>query len=92
MNPPPAEIARRLSYILYEAWVEARAYSADSQRIFDLADAMHNAPMLFVNFTEEWLGHFREALRGYCAKHRTSRDYIALLDNGVPQDSAWLWS
>lgn len=90
MKPPPEEIARRLIYILYEAWVEARAYASDSRRIFDLADAMHNAPALLTNFDEEWLGFFREDLLRYCQKHR-SRDYVAFLDQGVPDDSQWLW-
>jgi hypothetical protein len=91
MKPPPEEIARRLIYILYQAWVEARAYSADSQRIFDLADAMHNAPALLTNFDEDWLGYFREDLRRYGEKHLSARDYIAYLDQGVPDDSQWLW-
>jgi hypothetical protein len=90
MRAPPEEMVWRLSYILYSAWVEARAFPADPQRIFDLADAMHNAPLLFVNFGDEWLGYFREDLRRYCAKYRTSRDYVALLDQGVPEDSQWL--
>jgi hypothetical protein len=91
MKPPPEEMARRLIYILYRAWVEARAYSGDSQRIFDLSDAMHNAPALLTNFDEEGLDFFRDDLRRYCEKHSSATNYLACLDQGVPDDSQWLW-
>jgi hypothetical protein len=91
MKPPPEEIARRLIYILYEAWVEARSRPHDAERIFDLADAMHNAPALLTNFDEDWLRFLREDLRRYHEKYPDSRDYVAYLNNGVPDDSQWLW-
>jgi hypothetical protein len=65
MKRPSDEMIRRLSYILYQAWVEARSCPGDPQRIFDLADAMHNAPALFVNYDEGWLRALREDLCRY---------------------------
>jgi hypothetical protein len=91
MKPPPEEIARRLIYILYEAWTDVRSHPLDSQRLFELADAMHNAPALLTNFSERWLGYLREDLQGFYEKYPTSRNYIDFLDNGVPEDSQWLW-
>jgi hypothetical protein len=91
MKPPPEEIARRLIYMLYQAWVEARAYSGDAQRIFHLADAMHNAPALLTNFDPNWLGFLREDLRRYGEKYPSAKDYVVYLDQGVPDDSQWLW-
>jgi hypothetical protein len=91
MKPPPEETARRLIYILSLAWTEARSCPLDSERIFDLADAMHNVPALLTNFTEGWLRCLREDLCRYQEKHRASRNYVDYLDNGVPEDSQWLW-
>jgi hypothetical protein len=91
MKPPPEEMTRRLIYILYQGWVEARAYSGDSQRVFDLADAMHNVPALLTNFGQDWLDYFRSDLRRYKEKHSSAADYLTYLDQGVPDDSQWLW-
>jgi hypothetical protein len=91
MKPPPDEIVRRLSYILYLAWCEARNTSGDSQRIFDLADAFHNAPALFVNYSEGWLQALREDLRCYYEKHLSTHNYARYLDDPAPEDSQWLW-
>jgi hypothetical protein len=91
MKPPPQEMARRLIYILYEGWCEARAYPLDAQRIFDLADAMHNAPALLSNFTDGWLRCLREDLDRYHKKYPISPNYVGFLEPGVPDDSEWLW-
>lgn len=86
------EIKGRLSHhILYQAWVEARNCSEHPQRIFDLADAMHNAPALLLNYDEHWLRCFREDLVRYEAKHSPIRSYVAYLDDGIPDLRQWLW-
>ena len=91
MKPPPEEIARRIIYILYEGWCEARSYPLDPDRLFDLADAMHKAPALLSNFSESWLRCLREDLDRYRRKYPSSRNYVDYLDKGVPEDSQWLW-
>jgi hypothetical protein len=90
-KPPAPELAERLAYILYQAWCEARFYAHDAQRIFDLADAIHNLPALLVNCTEGWLTAQREDLVRYCAKYPSARDYVRYMDGEIPEHSQWLW-
>jgi len=90
-KPPSQEIIQRLAFLLYRAWTEARNVHEDTQRIFDLADVMHNVPALLVNCTEPWLEMQRQELRRYSANYPSTFDYVKYLDEGVPEPSDRLW-
>jgi hypothetical protein len=76
---------------MHHAWIEARNHSTDPQLVFDLSDAMEYVSLLLRNYCEPWISTARQILVDYRAKHPGSWDYLQFLDNGVPDDSNWLW-
>jgi hypothetical protein len=84
---PPDEFVWRLARILSMAWLEARCCAGDSQRSFDLADAMHNVPQLLVQCTANSLRLQREAFARYCAKYPSApENYLSLFEEGIPDE------
>jgi hypothetical protein len=90
-RPPSEEVVRRLCYIMHQAWLEVRNHPADAQRVFDLADAMEYVSLLLRNHCEPWVSAARQVLKDYRDRYPESRDYLQMLDNGVPADASWLW-
>lgn len=89
--PPSEEVARRLCYIMHHVWIEARNAAHDRERIFDLADAMEYVSLLLRNYCEPWVSTGRQILADYRAKHPGSSDYLQFLEDGIPDDTSWLW-
>jgi hypothetical protein len=52
---------------------------------------MEYAALLLRNYTEPHISIAREGLANYRAKHSGHYDYRDMFDNGVPDDSSWLW-
>ena len=90
-RPPSEEVVRRLCYILHRAWLESRNHADDPCLVFDLADAMEYVTLLLRNYCEPWVSTARQVLEDYRAKQPGSFDYLGILDNGVPDDTNWLW-
>jgi hypothetical protein len=87
MDTLPPELARRLLYILYLGWVEARARSTDARRVFDLADALHNIPCYLARPTDWGLDCIRQDLDRFRQQHGTN--YVQHLDR--TETGTWFW-
>jgi len=85
MTEPPPELRKRLLYILYRAWIEARELAGlnKADQLYDLADALHEIPGYMSRWRTEDLEAIRFNVKTYCEKHPNSAkrfQYMEFLD------------
>jgi hypothetical protein len=83
MNQLPADLARRLLYIMHRGFVQVRnlALAQGTEQVADLADAMEILPSFMNSWEDGHLEMIRYILRAYQEKYPGGGyDYLAELD------------
>jgi hypothetical protein len=82
----PANIERRLLFILHRALVEARllAQAGKTQQVHDLADALEPLPGWIASWKDEYLEATRSNLETYATKYPDAFGYLDFIDKHDP--------
>jgi hypothetical protein len=89
MNQLPADLTRKLLYILHMGFVQVRnlALAQDNPQIADLADAMEILPSLMDHWEEDHRELVRFVLRNYQEKYPGGTyDYVGHLEKYEPPE------
>lgn len=83
---PPADMERRLLFILHRGLVEARllAQAGSCQQLYDLADAIEPIPSWIACWRDEYAQAVRLNLETYAAQHPNAFRYAEFLDEYEP--------
>jgi hypothetical protein len=82
----PADLERRLLFILHRGWVEARllGQGAKHQQVFDLADALEQLPGWLASWDDRHLDALRANLETYAKKYPDAFRYLDFIDTYDP--------
>ena len=82
MTAPPAEVQRRLLFLLHRALVEARllAQAGETRQLFDLADTFEWVPARMSRWGAGDLDQLRHELGRYCSAYPTAFRYVDYVD------------
>jgi hypothetical protein len=89
MKEPPAELKKRLLFILHRAFIEARllAQAKNHSQLFALVDAVEEIPAYLTRWEDSHLEAIRFNLKTYQDRYQQGRfDYLPFLsDWEVPE-------
>jgi hypothetical protein len=84
----PADLHRRLLFIVHRGLVEARllAQAGKLEQLYDLADAMEPLPGWIASWKSEHLQAVRDNLATYAKRYPDAFEHIEYIDKQEPPD------